>query len=158
MKGFNPLETMRNAMVPWCKRTLIVSIYNQQTFVKQIVGNMSQCPTSTLSLILARDLNHSICYKHRLLDWIVLSRYGQIQTLQTRTDKWFLDILQALLVVLGHRFPDTDTHWSKIGKRVGNLHEILDYCQSWEAPEYIRTKTVSGPIRLHLQVRKLQKP
>ena len=74
VKGFNPLETMRNAMamVPWCKRTLIVSIYNQQTFVKQIVGNMSQCPTSTLSLILARDLSHSICYKHRLLDWIVL--------------------------------------------------------------------------------------
>ena len=70
----------------------------------------------------------------------------------------FLTFYKPFLVVLGHRFPDTDTHWSKIGKRVGNLHEILDYCQSWEAPEYIRTKTVSGPIRLHLQVRKLQKP
>ena len=68
----------------------------------------------------------------------------------------FLTFYMHWPVVLGHRFPDT--HWSKIGKRVGNLHEILDYCQSWEAPEYIRTKIVSGQIRLHLQVRKLQSP
>ena len=45
------------------KGHLIVSIYNM-TKVKQIVGNISQCP-STLKLILAGDLNHSICYKQR---------------------------------------------------------------------------------------------
>ena len=46
--------------------------------------------------------------------------------------KDFLTFYMSIGLVLGHRLPDTDIHWSKIGKRVGNLHEILDYCQSWD--------------------------
>ena len=138
---------------------LIVSIYNQ-TFVKQIVGNMAQCPTSTLELILARDLNHSICYKHRLLDWIVLSRYGQIQTLKTGSaDKWFLDILHVYRAGVGTQVPwhwhTLEQDWETRGKSSWNSG-LLSIMGSRYHPEYIRTKTVPKQIRLHLQVRKLQ--